>query len=161
MPVDADCLLLFHKTASGESEDKDYPDAVQVQGWKWGASYSNRGIAGDKGGHGDLKNFVFWHYLDSASPILLHHCEKGMTIPLVTLMMRRQGGTAQKFIEITFNKVRVISIEMESTPTMKLPLEHVELAFNKVNFEYMTQSQEGRNSSRGAVSFNWIAELFG
>jgi type VI secretion system secreted protein Hcp len=159
---DIDCYLQFHGTMKGESEDEEFSDAVQVKGWKWGASFTNRGITTAKGGHGDLKNFVFWHYIDSASPGLLQHCEQGMTIPKVTLVVRRQGGKAQKFIDIEFLKVRVLSVDMQSMEAGKLPIEHVTLAFNKVNYQYITQAHSGGNDpKRGIMSFNWIGELLG
>jgi type VI secretion system secreted protein Hcp len=153
-----DCFLILPNDLKGESGDQEFPDALQVQGWKWGASFTNRGITTAKGGHGDLKHFLFWHYLDSASPGLLAHCEQGKTISTAKLVVRRQGGKAQKFIEITFSKVRVISIDMQSMEAGKLPMENITLAFNKVDYQYISQAKEGGNL-KGAMSFNWIGEL--
>jgi type VI secretion system secreted protein Hcp len=155
-----DSYLRCYGNIRGEATDHEFADALEVQGWKWGASFANLGITTAKGGHGDLQNFVFWHYLDSASPRLLQHCEQGLTIPRVTFHVRRQGGSAQKFVEIEFLKVRVLSLEMQSMEAGKLPMETITLAFNKVNYTYQPQDQSGAASTKlGPVSFDWIREL--
>ena len=160
--MNADCIIVFEgKKIRGEAKAIGYLDSVEVTSWSWGASHSNRGLAPGKAGRPDIRDFVFSHKIDAATPVLMLYCTQANPIPSATMTMFSQGGRGnpEKYVEIKFLNVRVTSVELSYTPERLLPEQVVTLSFTQADFSYIPQTDTGKaDTSRGIPSFNWISE---
>lgn len=152
----ADCFIKIEQI-NGEAQDQDYADFIQVDSWQWGANWRSaiQGSHGGQSGVGQLNSLTFVHAIDSASPGLFARCVKNAVIPTAKLIMRRAGGTAQKYLTLDFEKVRIVSVEVEHDARHVIPSERVVLNFDRVKYEYTPQSQLGSDKS-GRSTFEWI-----
>lgn len=149
----ADCFIDI-EGVKGESEDPDFRNTIQVSGWEWGMSWEPKKGGVSRQGSADMRNLVFTHILDTASPALMARCMAGKVIPSATLSMRKAGGKAHKYLVIKLEKVLITDIEVIHDEARTIPEERVRLAFQKVRYEYMAQSERG-GAGGGAVSFDW------
>ena len=152
-----DCFLKLDQIP-GETQDREFPGAIDVAGWSWGVNWSaNRAaIKGPRhGGAADVRAFEFTHELDTASAALLTRCVRGDPIREAVLTMRRAGGTkAQAYLQITFKGVQLMSVSLLHDAENLIPLERVAFAFETVSFDYKMQSQQGGDRT-GRHNFSW------
>jgi type VI secretion system secreted protein Hcp len=150
-----DCLILFDQVP-GESSDGDFPGAIGVTEWKWGVGWrGDLSSGGRPNGVAEVRHFGFTHRLDTASCGLIHRCVFAGLVPKATLVMRRSGGTAQKFLEMKFKNVRIVDVT-QTFDGQSLPLEQVLFSFDHVDIDYVPQSKLGGDRS-GRHSFAWQA----
>ena len=161
--MNADCIIVFEgKRIRGEAKAIGHLDGVEITSWQWGASHSNRGLAPGKAGRPDIRDFVFTHKVDAASPVLMLYCTQANPIPSATMTMYSQGGGnvgPVKYVEIKFVNVRIIAVDLSYSPERLLPEQQVTLSFTQADFSYIPQTDTGKaDASWGIPSFNWIAE---
>jgi type VI secretion system secreted protein Hcp len=148
----ADCFIKL-EGVNGESGDKEFQDHIQVESWGWGIA-SKAGHLGEhrRAGLADVAELAFTHRVDKASPALFARCASNHNIKNVTLVMRRAGGTAQKYLFVRLSDARIISVNLVHDAANVIPMERVVLDFKKVEYEYVPQSSAGSDRS-GAVLF--------
>jgi len=139
----------------GEAEDTDHAGEIEVAGWQWGLS---RGASPPQAGHRgavDVRHFTFSHRIDSASPLLMHRCATSASLDKAVLTMRRAGGSALRYLEVTFSKVVIIEVSTGLPVGAELPIETVSFAFESVTYDYTPQSRKGQERG-GKLSFSWL-----
>ncbi len=147
----ADCFLKLDSVA-GESDDADFKDHIQLESWAWGiAQHASAGWDRAAPGKATVAELVFTHRVDNASPALFAHCAKNQVIPTGTLVMRRAGGTAQKYLFIRLRRVRVVNVQLLHDASHVVPQERVTLAYQQVDYEYVPQSVAGADRSGKAL----------
>jgi type VI secretion system secreted protein Hcp len=154
----ADCILVMDQV-SGESEDAEFAGGIEVASWRWGAKWVGAAMVTgrSRGGAGELRHFVFEHYLDTASPGLFSRCMGGRLVPNAKLIHRRAGGDeTQKAVLITFTNLRIVEVDLVFAEARLAPVETVTLAFETVSYDYSRQSSKG--SGKGANVFTWRAD---
>lgn len=153
----ADCFMLMDQIP-GESQNPEFQSAISVIGWDWGVSWKGELSTNTRRGVADIRQFTFYHELDSASAGLLSRCATGILIPKATLTQRRAGGDkAQTFLEIKFKEVRIVDVSLATTNTQAdYPKASVSFSFETVSFDYTPQSKSGSDKS-GRHNFSWIA----
>lgn len=155
----SDCFLKLDQIP-GESvdADKELSGAIEVSTWRWGANWSGElRSKGGKTGPGDIRHFTFTHKVDSATTGLMGRCLAGQVVPKAVLTMRRAGGKAQTYLRITFEKVRIVKVDLVHAHSDQLPDEEVTFAFKQVLVRYMPQGAEGADKG-GPTTFNWIVD---
>lgn len=147
----ADCFIKLDQV-NGESGDSEFKDHIQVEGWDWSISQHPSGGFDQKSTRrAELSNFVFTHVVDSASPSLWARCARNDLVPTATIVMRRAGGSAQKYVNIKLKGVRILSVSLQHSAAYVIPLERVVLAYEQVEYEYAAQSAKGGDRSGRAV----------
>lgn len=147
----ADCFIKLDEVA-GESGDADFKDHLQVESWGWGiAQHVSAGWERQAKGVAAVSELIFTHRVDSASPALFALCARNYVIPSATLVMRRAGGAAQKYLYVRLKKVRVINVQLLHDAANLVPQERVTLAYQQVDYEYVPQSAVGADRSGKSV----------
>ena len=130
-------------TIKGESLDARHKDEIDVQSWDWGLAHAGAPAAGGGGGAGKVtfRDLTFTHHVDKASPLLMKACATGEHVKDATITVRRAGKGPQEFLLVTMTDVLVtgVSTSVEEDGTV----EHVTLAFGKVDLEYKPQKADG------------------
>jgi len=143
----ADCFIKLDGV-NGESSDEEFKDHIQVESWGWSIqqrheAHFDRGQARRP----EVSNLVFSHQADLASPALWARCARNAVLPTASLVMRRAGGTAHKYLFVKLKNVRVIGVSLVHDAVHVIPLERVELAFEELEYEYAPQSARGNDRS--------------
>jgi type VI secretion system secreted protein Hcp len=149
----ADCFIKIEQV-NGEAQDQDFKGYIQVESWQWGVAQQTVRAAADPAGAARVNNLTFVHQADAASAGLLTRCVRNALIPTASLVMRRAGGTAQKYLTINLSKVRILSVDLVHDERHVIPAVQVVLNFDRVVFEYAPQSEKGADKS-GRSSFDW------
>lgn len=147
----ADCFIKLDEV-TGESGDQEFKDHILVTSWAWGvAQQASAGWDRASTGRPQVSDLVFTHKVDYAGPALFTRCARNQIIPNAVLVMRRAGGTAQKYLFIRMKQVRIVSCALLHDAANPIPQERVALAFQQVDFEYAPQSALGTDRSGKAV----------
>lgn len=137
---------------TGESQDDQHKDEIEVLRWDWNVSQQSSMHSGSGGGSGKatVSDLSFEHYVDKASPNLMKYCLTGKHIDTATLIVRKAGGSPLEYLKIAMGDVIVTNVSPAATESMDRVREHVSLSFARVRQEYVIQSQQG--GSGGTVS---------
>ena len=134
----------------GESTAKGMEGKIEIYSFSLGASNPatiGSGTTGISGGKVSVSSFNVMKKTDKASPMLFQRCCEGEHIPLVTVTLRKAGGTAGQgaFLTYKFEKVMVESVQWSgSSGGDDTPMESLSLAFGKVSIDYMVQGADGK-----------------
>jgi len=156
-----DMFINMGANIKGETQDdaQKAKNDIDVISWSWGLSQSGVGHTGGGGGAGkvNVQHLSFTKYVDSATPALQLHCATGKHIPKVVVLVRKAGGTQQKYVEITMEDVLVTSVGTGAGSHDERLQENVSLNFVKVAFEYFVQGRDGNTKSAGAFKYDIAA----
>jgi type VI secretion system secreted protein Hcp len=130
----------------GESLDDKHKGQIEVLSWSWGLTNAGASPPGGGGGGGTGKatfhELSFTHKIDRASPVLMKGCATGQHIKEALLSgVRRSGKAQQDFLIIKMSDVLITAV-MDGE-SVEGGLEHVTLAFAKIDLEYRPQKADG------------------
>jgi type VI secretion system secreted protein Hcp len=147
-----DTFLEFKGPATkGGSTDSQFPGAVQVLSYSWGASNptSFQTGGGASAGKVSISSFNIVKVLDSASTTLFKFCASGQHYDEVKISMRKSGEKeGLVFLVITLQQVYVESVQWSASS--EIPTESVSLAFAKVLMEYKSEGPGGQLETESA-----------
>lgn len=150
---------------SGESQDVNHKDEIEVLDWTWQISQQSAMHAGSGGGAGKatVSDLSFDHYVDRASPNLFKYCVTGKHIDTAILVVRKAGGNPLEYLKITMCDVIVTRVAPTLYSTMARPREKISLSFARVKQDYVIQNQQGGSGGTVSASFdiNKIAKCKG
>lgn len=137
---------------TGESQDDEHEDEIEVLRWDWSVRQQSSMHSGSGGGSGKatVSDLTFDHYVDRSSPNLLKYCLTGRHIANATLIVRKAGGSPLEYLRITMDDVIVTTVVPAATESMDRVREQVSLSFARVKQEYVIQNQQG--GAGGTVS---------
>jgi type VI secretion system secreted protein Hcp len=140
----------------GESQDSTHKGEIEVLGWNWGVSQASSMHAGSGGGTGKatVKDLIFLHWLDRASPNLVQHCLTGKHIPEARLTVRKAGGSPLEYIRIIMTDVIVSEVRTAGKSSGERIDETINLSFSKVSQEYVVQNPQGGSGGTVTGSFD-------
>jgi type VI secretion system secreted protein Hcp len=135
----------------GESQVKGFEDQIQVLAWSWGMSQSGTTHIGAGGGAGkvNVQDLSFTHYVDAASPTLMHACCTGKHFPDATLTMRKAGGDPLPYYTVKLKDLIVTSVSSGGSSGEDLLTENVTLNF--ASFEVAYQPQDAKGAKKGGA----------
>ena len=128
----------------GESVDTKHPQEIVVISWNFGESDPIAVAAGTAAGTVKFRDFHFAAAVSKASPKLIEACARGQHLKSAVLTCRKSTGFQLEFLLLKFTDVVVTSYETgaeESSETV--PIDHVALAFAKVEIDYTEQKPDG------------------
>lgn len=135
---------------SGESQDADHLDEIDVLSWTWKVAQDSTMLSGSGGGAGKatVSDLAFIHSFDRASPNLAKYCFTGKHIDQVVLTMRKAGGIPHEFSRISMYDVVITHVARVANSSGCH--ESVRLSFATMKHEYILQNPVG--GSGGAVT---------
>jgi len=141
----------------GESQDKTFKNAIDLESWSFGATNSgSMGHAGGGGGSGKVKfeDFHFTMRSNKASPKLMLACASGEHIKKAVLTCRKAGKDQQVFLKYTFSDCIVSSFQQGGGSSGEiLPTDSISLNYGKIEKEYKAQKPDG--TMDGAITAGW------
>lgn len=144
---------------SGESQDDEHQDEIEVLRWDWNVSQQSSMHSGSGGGSGKatVGDLNFDHYVDRSSPNLMKYCLIGKHIANATLVVRKAGGSPLEYLKITMDDVIVTLVAPAATESMDRVREQVGLSFARVKQEYVIQNQQGGSAGTVAAGYDMQA----
>ena len=134
----------------GEGTTEGHVDDIVVHTWTWGVA-ANTAIGSTQAtGRRSYRNLVLTKGIDAASTALLSALVTNDEVKEATLTMRKAGGEALDYFSMKLSGARVVNVELAASPS-GFAVEHVTIAFTKVEIEYKRQEQAGLGA--GATSF--------
>jgi type VI secretion system secreted protein Hcp len=150
-------LKLTNPDVTGEATDADHKGEIEVVSWSWGLQSSRDVATGMAAAKFKLTELRIVKRIDRSSPALMNLVKNNKVAASATLTMRKAGGTQLPFFKVELKKVRVTSINLESTNSVGDPstdmIERVELGFEHVTVTYTPQSDTGAKGG-GDVTFD-------
>ncbi len=148
----------------GESTQRGFEDAIEIDAFSWGASNSGGGSRGGGASAGkvSIQNFNFTKYFDAASPALFIYCCKGTPIPRVVLTVRKRPlpsfanaappeRSEGNFMEIVFSDVVVTKINEDgnNSDSQGYLAENIAISFGSVEITYIPIDSGGKPITEG------------
>jgi type VI secretion system secreted protein Hcp len=141
---------------TGESQDSQYKDKIELQSFSWGAT-NNSSFASGTGsgiGKGQVQDISCTKFVDKASLVLMKKCVNGDTIDSGKItLLKLSDETKIPYYEVKLTDIVVTSYQVAGSGDGQLPLDHFSMHFVQVNSTYTPQSNTGDAS--GSVEFNW------
>ncbi|BCW90478.1 Protein hcp1 [Alphaproteobacteria bacterium SO-S41] len=145
-------FLLKIEGIRGESEDKDFPDHIEVKGWSYGMANPLDAATRQRVGQVQLTDLTIIKALDKASPVLLEKCARNFTFDSAKLTVRKAGGQQLGYFFVEMKKVRIRSLNTKANDTDSItPVETLVLTFQKIEWTYKEQSALG--TLKGEVKY--------
>ena len=129
----------------GESTDDKHKDWIEVLSFNFGISRVGEKERGrPRGGRADLSDFTIVHKVDKASPLLFEACCSGERLPEVMFTVSRAGKDSFDYLKIGMTDVLISGVQPAgSSGGNDIPLEQVNLNFQKIELEYTPQRPDG------------------
>ena len=140
----------------GESHDSRHKDEIEIVSWAWGIANPVMGSSGTgtSTGRATFQDITFTHLVDRASPRLMLASASAQRFRDARLTVRRPGTTTpEEFLLINLENVVVTGTQLSATEPVGGLVEHVTLAFVRVDYEYRRQLPDG--SPDTGVHFKW------
>lgn len=139
----------------GESEDPAHMGEIQVDDWSWGMTGSP-GIGGSSPARKTALEQLHIHKrVDSASTGLMAVMRNNDLVKSATLSVRKAGGSPIDYFVIKVERARIVKYEVRTAqgegPRV---LEHLALAFEKIDVSYAQQDEKGQKKAAS----NFVAE---
>lgn len=138
----------------GESNDKSFPNQIDVIDWSWGMSAPSA-VTGQRTGRVLLRELKIVKAVDKSSTALMSVMNTNELLTTVVLSVRKAGGASPlPYFVMTLTKARVVDYAVQSdvgptgAPTLT---EHLALSFRSVTVDYTLQGTAG--GSQGGSSF--------
>jgi type VI secretion system secreted protein Hcp len=137
----------------GESNVASHVGEIEVKAWSWGMSAAS-GLGGTgTASRAALSEIRITKGVDSASTALMSVMRNNEQIKKAVLSIRKSGGTpAIDYLVITIERGRITALDIgNQTPDSPELVEHLSIAFEKIDVAYSTQDEKG--GKKAASSF--------
>ena len=142
----------------GESQDKAFPDAIEILNWSWGMTNSAAGFAymslsaQARATKPKVRDIRLTKRADKSSPALAEALLHSREIKSATLTMRKAGGGGQamKYYTLTLGRVFVSSFEQRGHQNGELE-DELTINFAKFEMDYIPQLETG--GPGGGITF--------
>ena len=135
----------------GEGTTAGHADDIAVRTWSWGVA-ANTAIGATKAtARRSYRNLVLTKGVDSASTGLLSALVSNDEVKEARLTLRKAGGEALDYFCMTLSNARIVNVDIEM-PSSGAVVEHVTIAFTKIEIEYKRQQQAGLSAASSTFS---------
>lgn len=142
----------------GESNDKRFPNQIEVVDWSWGMT-APTAVGGQRTGRVLMDELKLVKRFDKASTALMSVMNTNELLTTTVLSVRKSGGASPlPYMVLTLTGARINSYQVQSdvnsdgAPTLT---EHLSLSFKQVTIDYTLQG--GGGGGQGASSFTGTA----
>jgi type VI secretion system secreted protein Hcp len=161
MAVSDYLLELKGPQVKGESQDKQYKDAIEIDSWSWSGHNASTHRFGSGGGAGkcslgDLQ--LSKSIVDSATVTLFGMLCKGTHVKEAILHCRKKAGGKDgseqvEFLKISMKNCTISSLSLGGHGSATGVSESVSVAYEEIKFEYEKQKDDGGKES--GTPFGW------
>ena len=138
----------------GEAQDSKHKGDIELESWSFGATnHADVGTGGLGAGKVSFQDFNFTMKVNKASPKLMLACADGEHIKKAVLTCRKAGKDQQEFLKYTFSDCMVTSFNQGGSPDGIVPVDHVTVAYSKIEKEFVSQKADG--TGEGTVKGGW------
>jgi type VI secretion system secreted protein Hcp len=149
-------LKLKNPDVAGEATDAEHKGEIEIVSWSWGIQGATDVATGRAAAKPKLTELRIVKRIDRSSPVLMQLVKNNKVADLATLTLRKSGTTQLTFMKIELKKVRVTSVNCESTNAVNAistdMVERVNLGFDSVTVTYTPQGETGAKGG-GDVTF--------
>ncbi len=142
----------FAKIAGVPGDSVTLGHATEINALSYSLAASRNGPNGAVA----FDEFLFAHYYDPASPLLLQQHLTDTHIPRVDLFLEKAGEKPLVYLTITLLDVRVTSIRQGDDAGADRGTELVGLRFGEIDIKYTTQSVSGQTGSTYTVKYDLL-----
>jgi len=135
----------------GEGGTDGHIDDIVVHTWAWGVTANTAIGSTVSTARRSYRNLVLTKGIDSASTGLLSALVSNDEVKEATLTMRKAGGDALDYFRMMLSSARIVNVELE-VPASGHAVEHVTIAFTKVEIEYKRQENAGLGAAGSTFS---------
>jgi len=135
----------------GEGTTAGHTDDIAVHTWTWGVAANTAIGSTQSTGRRVYRHLVVTKGVDSASTGLLSALVSNDEVKEATLTMRKAGGEALDYFRMMLSNARIVNVDIEVQPS-GVAVEHVTIAFTKVEIEYKRQEQAGLGAAGSTFS---------
>jgi type VI secretion system secreted protein Hcp len=162
MAVSDYLLELKSPVVKGESLDKQYKDAIEIDSWSWSGHNASTHQFGSGGGAGkvSLGDIQFSKSIvDSATVTLFSMLCKGTHVKEAILHCRKKGGGKEgseqvEFLKISMKNCTVSSLSLGGHGSATGVSESASLAYEEIKFEYTKQKEDGTKDATSQGGWN-------
>ncbi|MBA4177835.1 MAG: type VI secretion system tube protein Hcp [Leptothrix sp. (in: Bacteria)] len=139
----------------GESNDKNFPNQIDVVDWSWGMS-APTAVGGQRAGRVQLGELKLVKKVDKASTALMSVLNTNEVMPTAVLTVRKAGGPGASLpyfiVKLTQARINTYAVNstVDETGTPVL-MENITFTFKSITIDYTPQSATG--GALGASSF--------
>ena len=156
-------IFLVIPGVKGESTDATFvkQNAIDVQSWNWGMAQAGSAGQGTGSGQGkvNVQDLTLTKVTDKSSPTLMAACCGGTaygtsaTTPVV-LTMRKSGGTAMVYLQISLFNVTVSGVSPSTSSGSDTQTETISLHFGAFQVVYWPQKPDGTQDASVTMTWN-------
>ena len=156
-------IFLVIPGVKGETTDAQFvkQNAIDVQSWNWGMSQAGSAGMGSGSGVGkvNIQDLTLVKYTDLSTPTLMAACCAGTAYGTsastpVVLTMRKSGGTAMIYLQISLFNVTVSSVSPSTSSGDDMQSETISLHFGAVQVVYTPQNANGQPGASVTMTWN-------
>jgi len=139
---------------TGESQDSNHKNEIQIMSFSWGASQTSSvgGATGSGAGKVSLDGFSIMKAVDKASVPLFKSVVGGTHFATGTITANKAGGGGKVFLKVDFKELFVTSYQLSGSS--EIPMESVSFSYKTIAIEYSMQDTKGITSSAGKATYD-------
>jgi type VI secretion system secreted protein Hcp len=134
----------------GEATTDGHADDIEVRSWHWGVSAGSAIGSGVATARRSYRNLVVTKGIDRATTALYGALVNNVDLREVALTMRKAGGEALDYFQVTLGNARVVDVAIEVDLAAR-PVERITFSFRRITVTYTPQ--QGSGSGGGATEF--------
>lgn len=142
-----DCFLFLSNGITGESQDSQHTDWIDIQAWNWGMTQSGTTHEGGGAGGGKVavNDIQVTKYVDRSTHDLVQRCCSGEHITSGILKVRKAGGAAPvDYLKIDMEDILISSYQTGGNKDgLDRVSETLMLNFRRFQITYTFQEQDG------------------
>lgn len=135
----------------GEGTTEGHVGDIAVHTWAWGVTANTAIGSTQSTARRSYRNLVLTKGVDSASTSLLSALVSNDEVKEATLTMRKAGGEALDYFRMVLSNARIVNVDIDMAPS-GVTVEHVTIAFTKVEIEYKRQQDAGLGAAGSTFS---------
>jgi len=138
---------------TGESQDANHKNEIQISSFSWGATNVSSSQGGGSGaGKVSLDGFSIMKAVDKASVPLFKSVVGGTHFATGTITANKAGGGGKVFLKVDFKELFVTSYQLSGSS--EIPMESVSFSYKTIAIEYSMQDTKGITSSAGKATYD-------
>jgi type VI secretion system secreted protein Hcp len=149
-------MYLKVEGATGESQDANHKEWIDIASYSWGATQQGTMSGGGGGGAGKVSfsDLTVAANLDKATPALLKYCASGKHVSEVKLSICKAGGTQIEYSTIVLKDVIVTSVQTSNAAGLEQVAMNYSFQASQVEQHYWVQSKDGTKGAESQMGWD-------
>jgi type VI secretion system secreted protein Hcp len=142
--------------ATGESQDSNHKDWIDIISYQWGATQAGSMASGGGGGAGKVSfnDLTVVTRLDKACPAILKFCSSGKHVSEVKVSLCKAGTTQIEYSTIVLKDVIITSVNTGGAGSNEQVLISYAFQSSQVEFHYWVQQKDGTKGAESQMGWD-------